>query len=121
MEFNFEKLIAWQKARKWVKDIYLLTQGFPNDERFGLTNQIRRAAISVASNLAEGNSRQSNKDRARFSNMAYSSLMESFNQCILAYDLKYISHLELQTLRKTSNELARLISGLRNSYLRQKS
>ena len=117
MEFSFEKLRAWQKARLWVKEIYLITQAFPPEERFGLCTQMRRAAVSVASNLAEGNSRQSPKDRARFSNMAFSSLMEALNQCILATDLGYISSENLKHLRKSSDELARLIAGLRNAQL----
>ncbi|MCB9283133.1 MAG: four helix bundle protein [Lewinellaceae bacterium] len=120
MEFNFEKLRAWQSAREWVKEVYLLTQAFPPDERFGLTNQLRRAAVSVASNLAEGIGRQSGKDRAHFSNLAYSSLMEALNQCILASDLGYISDERLRNLRQSSDKLARLIAGLRNAQLHSK-
>lgn len=118
MEFSFEKLRAWQKARQWVKDIYLITQTFPPEERYGLTNQLRRAAVSVASNLAEGNGRQSEKDRAHFCNLAFSSLLEALNQCILANDLGYLSPEKLLLLRQSSDELARLIAGLRNSYQR---
>jgi len=117
MEFNFEKLKTWQKAREWVKVIYLVTKGFPKEEQFGLTIQLRRAAVSIASNLAEGNSRQSGKDKANFSSMAYSSLMEALNQCILASDLGFIDLENLNRLRRSGNELAKMISGLRNSYL----
>ena len=120
MEFSFEKLRAWQKARLWVKEIYLITQAFPVEERYGLTNQLRRAAVSVASNLAEGNGRQSEKDRAHFCNLAFSSLLEALNQCILANDLGYLSPEKLLLLRQSSDELARLIAGLRNFYQRPK-
>jgi four helix bundle protein len=74
--YGFEKLKVWQLGREFVVRIYQVSAGFPVDERFGLTNQIRRAAVSVPANIAEGCSRISGKDQAHFSQFAYSSLME---------------------------------------------
>ena len=90
-QFSFENLEVWQLSRKLVSKIYSLTKSWPASEKFGLTNQIRRAVISISSNLAEGTSRKSSKDQAHFTQMAYSSLMEVTNQLILARDLKYIN------------------------------
>ncbi|WGK63984.1 four helix bundle protein [Croceiramulus getboli] len=78
-EFSFEKLEVWSDAKDLVKQIYTQTKKFPDDEKFSLTSQLRRAAVSVGSNLAEGTSRRSKKDQAHFSNLAYSSLMEVLN------------------------------------------
>ncbi len=115
--FNFERLDAWQLARKLVKHIYLVTKSFPDEEKFGLTNQLRRAAISVTSNLAEGGSRSSNKDQAHFTQMAYSSLMEIANQLIIAHDLEYIEETILKELTLKVEELAPKLSALRKAQL----
>lgn len=85
-EYNLEKLDAWQLSRKFVKSIYLVTKMFPNEEKYGLTAQIRSAAISVSSNIAEGSSRKTSKDQNNFYTIAYGSLMEVLNQLILATD-----------------------------------
>lgn len=77
--FGFEKLETWQVARQFTKDIYDITRTFPGEEKFGLVSQMRRAAISVGSNLAEGVSRTTPKAQANFSEMAYGSLMEVLN------------------------------------------
>ena len=68
--FNFEKLETWQKAITFADEVYRITRAFPNDERFGLTNQMRRAAVSISSNIAEGTSRSSRTDYARFVEIA---------------------------------------------------
>ena len=73
--FSFEKLKVWIDSKELIKAIYLITKAFPSEEKFGLTNQLRRASISVASNLAERTSRETHKDKARFTTIAYSSLM----------------------------------------------
>ncbi len=119
--FNFEKLEVWQLARKLVKEIYLITIRFPDEEKFGLVNQLRRAAVSVASNLAEGGSRNTNKDQAHFTQMAYSSLMEVANQLILSHDLGYIDHPLLNDITKQIKELALKLSALRKTQLARKS
>jgi four helix bundle protein len=74
--YSFEKLEVWKESIKLIKSIYDLTKDFPESEKFGLVNQLRRASVSIASNLAEGTSRSTNKDKAHFTTMAFSSLME---------------------------------------------
>ena len=91
MVFAFEKLEVWQKSRDLVKDIYKVTANYPSEERFGLTSQLRRASVSVSSNIAEGSTRWSKKDQARFYEMSFGSLMEILNQLILSTDLKFFS------------------------------
>ena len=87
--FSFEKLIAWQKARELASEIYKITKLFPKDEVFGLTSQMRRCAVSIASNLAEGSGRNSMKDKARFTEIAFGSALELLNQLILSFDFEY--------------------------------
>ena len=115
--YSFEKLDVWQKSRKLVTAIYLLTQKFPPEERFGLTNQLRRAAVSVSSNIAEGNSRISQKDKARFFQISFSSLMEVLNQLILANDLQFMSEKELLEIRPLIDEISNKLNALHKSQL----
>ena len=98
-QYTFEKLDVWQDSRKLIKRVYQITQSFPVEEKYGLTSQIRRAAVSITSNLAEGSSRQSLKDQARFSILSYGSLMEVLNQLIIAVDLQYLDEESLKTIR----------------------
>ena len=124
-KYTFENLDVWKKSRILVKRIYEITRSFPNEEKFGLTSQIRRASISISSNLAEGSSRQSLKDQARFSIMAYGSLMEVLNQLILANDLEYISQdkvLEIRPLiEEISNKLDKLTKSQQSRHTNQKT
>ena len=90
-KFSFEKLTVWVDSKELIKVIYTITKVFPEEEKFGLTNQLRRASISVASNLAEGISRNTNKDKAHFTTMSYSSLMEVLNQVIISKELNFIN------------------------------
>jgi four helix bundle protein len=85
--YAFEKLEVWQNAREFSVAIYRHTREFPSEEKFGLTAQLRRAAISIASNIAEATGRSSEKDRQHFYRIAYGSLMEVLNQLIIASDL----------------------------------
>ena len=89
--YSFEKLEVWQVARVFKKSIYQITQKFPREELFGLTVQIRKSTGSITANLAEGSGRASDKDRAHFTNIAYSSALETIDHLITAYDLEYIS------------------------------
>lgn len=82
--FGFEQLEVWQKAIEFANRVYDITQSFPSDERFGLTSQMRRAAVSIPSNIAEGTSRGSNRDFARFVEIAYGSLMETVSHAHIA-------------------------------------
>ena len=113
MEFNFEKLDVWQRSRRLVKIVYLITEPFPNSERFGLVDQLRRAAVSISSNLAEGAGRMSIKEKLRFCEIAYGSLSEVMCQMILAYDLGYINELTLTGFRPVADEVGKMISGYR--------
>ena len=97
--FSFEKLKVWQDAIQLSKEVYKITSTFPNDEKFGLVSQMRRATNSIAANLAEGTSRNTNKDKAHFTTIAYSTTMEVLNHIILSKELEFISeknYLELK-------------------------
>ena len=116
--FYFEKLDVWKNARLLNKNIYLITQLFPNNEIYGLINQLRRASISISSNIAEGSSRKSYKDQAHFTQIAYSSTMEVLNQLIIASDLNYISSEQLSELR---NQISHIANQLNKLYKSQQS
>lgn len=88
--YSFEKLECWQQARKLAVWIYQVTNVFPGAERFGISAQMRRAAISIASNIAEGTSRKSFREQAYFTTVAYSSTIELLNDLIISHDLKFI-------------------------------
>ena len=115
--YSFEKLEAWVFAKELAKQVYLLTKKFPNDELYGLTSQIRRASISICSNLAEGSGRTSKIDFARFIQIAYGSMMELLNQLIIAEDLEYIQKDELVKIREQIDQISIRLSGLRKSLL----
>ena len=86
---SFEDLIVWQKAHAFVLETYIFTRGFPNEERYGLTSQLRRAAVSIAANIAEGFKKKGKADKARFFNIAQGSAEECRYYMILAKDLNY--------------------------------
>jgi four helix bundle protein len=115
--YSFERLDVWQRSRQMTKHIYRLTSTFPATERFGLIAQIRRAAISVSSCIAEGTSRESMKDQARFSEIAFGSLIEVLNQSIISADLGYIAPGELESLRQDIDQIAIRLDRLRKSQL----
>lgn len=109
---TYEDLLVWQKSHQLVLDIYRLTDKFPKEELFVLTSQIRRAAISIPSNIAEGFGRRSQKDKIHFYNIAETSANETHYQLRLAHDLNY--H-DTATLQETSREIQRMLKGLINS------
>jgi len=111
--FSFERLEVWNKSRHLTKRIYTLTQDFPDNEKFGIVSQLRRAILSVCSNIAEGASRKSGKDQAHFYNMSYSSLMESLNQLIISKDLGYLKEQNLIELRDEIHTISLMINRLR--------
>lgn len=117
--YSFEKLEIWQLSRKLVKRIYQTTQSFPDNEKYCLTNQLRRAVVSISSNIAEGNGRSTNKDRARFIEIAYSSLLEVLNQLILSNDLEFLSNEELESYRIDINELSNKLNAFRRNLLNE--
>lgn len=110
--YSFEKLNVWQNIRKLTKKVYIITDEFPSDEKFGLVSQMRRAAISISSNIAEGSSRNSTKDQAHFYNMAYSSGLELLSQTILSLDLQLINESTYKMLREAIEQITKQISRL---------
>jgi len=113
--FRFEKLEVWQEARAINRVIYRLTRQFPRHEMFAMTSQIRRAVISVSSNIAEGSGRNSDKDFAHFLEQAYGSLMETASIFYLALDEKYVSESDLDPLFDGLEKLAGRIVALNHS------
>ena len=116
--FNFEKLETWQKAITFADLVYEATRNFPADERFGLTNQMRRAAVSVSSNIAEGSARNSNKDYARFLEIATGSLFEVVSQCFVGQRQGFLSEADFKKLYAAAEEQGKMLSGLRRSVLK---
>ena len=116
--YSFEKLNVWQNARKFVFFVYQITNKFPNQEKYALTDQIRRAAISIPANIAEGTSRITSKDQAHFSSIAYSSLMEVLSHFYLALDLNYIDVNTLNELKLKIYEISNQLNSLRKSQLK---
>jgi four helix bundle protein len=112
-EFRFERLDVWHKAIDFADRVYDLTQIIPADERFGLTSQMRRASVSVSSNIAEGSGRISDTDFARFIEIAYGSLMEVSSQSVLSQRRNFLSPDDVEQIRKQALELSRMLSGLR--------
>ena len=114
--FGYRNLIAYQKAKEVVKQTYKLLKKFPADERYAMCDQLRRASVSITSNIAEGTNRFSVKDKAHFIEMAYGSLMEVSSQFEVAEDLGYITPEDRQSMDKLIDEEARLLAGLKRSY-----
>jgi four helix bundle protein len=109
---SYRDLVAWQKGMQLVTAIYKLTHTFPADERYGLTNQLRRAAVSIPSNIAEGQARFSRREFHRFLLTAKGSLAELETQIDIARNLGYARPFETSTLLKTTSELGRILNGL---------
>lgn len=116
MAYSFEKLKVWQEARGLVVKVNKLLDEFPTFEKYALCDQLRRAIVSVPSNIAEGSGRTSLKEQIHFIEIAYGSLMESYNQLIIAADLNYINADCFDALRPDIDNVARMLNGLRNTY-----
>jgi four helix bundle protein len=117
-QFSFERLDVWQRGRELCKIIYLISQKFPPDERFGATQQIRRAALSITCNLAEGSSRHKSLEKARYTEIAYGSLMEVLNVLIVAVDLHFIPGPTFDETRPIIEEISNKLNRLRESQLK---
>lgn len=115
--FNFEKLAVWQKAIDFADLVYNHTRSFPADERFGLTNQMRRAAVSVSSNIAEGTSRMSQTDFARFIEIATGSVFEVVSQSFIGKRQGFLTDESFRALYSSADEIGRMLSGLRKSLI----
>ena len=117
--FSFEKLEVYNKARMLVKDVYLLQNMFPKEERYALGDQIRRAATSITANLAEGSGRKSVKEKIRFLEIAFGSMTEVFCELQTACDLGYITKEQFDELRPRFTDIARMLSGMRKKFQEQ--
>ena len=114
--FGYRKLIAYQKAKEVVKHTYKLLKKFPAEERYAMSDQLRRASVSITSNIAEGINRYSVKDKSHFIEMSYGSLMEVSSQFEITEELGYITAEERLSMDQLIEEVARLLSGLQKTY-----
>ncbi|HEY8560018.1 MAG TPA: four helix bundle protein [Pyrinomonadaceae bacterium] len=117
---SYRQLIVWQRAMSLVKEIYQLTNKFPKEEIYGLVSQIRRAAVSIPSNVAEGQGRDSTKEFLHHLSIAYGSLMEVETQILIAKSLEYLKSEETKSILEKTAETGRLING-RSRSLKQKT
>lgn len=116
MNKDYTDLEVWQESRKLANHIYELTKSFPKEEQFGLTNQIRRAAVSIASNIAEGCGRQTAKDTINFLHISRGSLYELETQCFIPFDQKYFSKNQFDAIYSSIQSCKRLLNGFINYY-----
>lgn len=114
---NYKNLIVWQKSILLVKDIYLLTKNFPSDEKFGLVSQMRRAVVSIPSNIAEGQARRTTKDYVRFVSIAEGSLAELETQIIISMKLDFCAKNETEKLFGLIVEIRKMLNALRRSLM----
>jgi len=112
---NYQELIAWQKAMDLVEDVYRASRTFPREEIYALTSQIRRAAVSVPSNIAEGQGRRTTLDFLRHLSIAYGSLREVETQILIAGRLRYLNSATIDQVMRRAGEVGKLLNGLMNS------
>ncbi len=117
MEYGFQRVIAWQKAHEFVLLVYRISKHFPEDERFGLTSQLRRAAVSIEANIAEGYKKTGKADKLRFFNIAQGSLEECRDYHILAKDLDYINEEEFEQLKNSILMTSRFLNAYCNGVI----
>jgi len=115
--FNFEKLTVWQKAIDFADFVYRETRTFPTEERFGLVSQMRRAAISVSSNIAEGSSRMSKADYGRFLELATGSVFEVASEATIAQRQGFLERAAFDRLYASAEELSKMLSALRSTVV----
>ncbi|WP_310557349.1 four helix bundle protein [Flavobacterium sp.] len=115
--YSFEKLIVWQKSIDFSTEVDKITRNYPKEELFGMVSQMRRCAVSISSNIAEGSGRQSSKDKARFTEIAYGSALELLNQFIISLKLDYITEDLYQERRKILEEITFMLDKLHKSQL----
>jgi len=117
---SFEDLIVWQKAHHWVLLVYKQSKKFPKEEKYGLTSQLRRSAISFPANIAEGFKKRGKADKVRYINIAQGSLEESRYYLILASDLSYLNDSNISALKEAQEEIGRMLesyaAAIKNSY-----
>ena len=117
--YSFEKLSVWEDIRTLNKMVYSLTSSFPDHEKFGLVSQMRRASISISSNLAEGSTRTGSKDQAHFYQIAYSSSIELLSQIVVSNDLNFISTDNYNQVRNQIEKISYKLNSLRKAALQR--
>ena len=115
---NYQELIVWQRAMDLVEDVYKASKDFPREEVYALTSQIRRAAVSIPSNIAEGQGRRTTLDFLRHLSIAYGSLREVETQILIALRLKYLGQTRVENVMNLAGEVGRLLNGLMASLER---
>ena len=111
---NYKDLEAWKESKKLAIGIYKITADFPDNEKYGITNQMRRAAVSICSNIAEGSARKTNKDKAHFTTISFGSAVEVLNQLILTVELGLLTQESYQELRLKLESITNKLNALRN-------
>ena len=117
---NFKELKVWQLSRRLVKEVYETTKSFPAEEKYGLTSQLRRCAVSIPTNISEGSGRKTDKDFAQFLSISLGSAYELETLLILSFDVNFISQVQLEELSIKISEIQKMIFGLIKT-LRQES
>jgi four helix bundle protein len=115
---NYQELIVWQKAMDLVVEVYTISKAFPKEEIYALTSQLRRAAVSVPSNRAEGQGRRTTADFLRHLSISYGSLREVETQTLIAARLRYLDERRCQEVLKVAAEVGRLLNGLISSLMK---
>lgn len=118
-QYSFEKLEVWKKSKEFVKYIYKVIESFPDEEKYNLISQLKRASISIVSNIAEGTSRSSLRDQMRFVEIAYGSTIEVYCQLILSHELGFLSTENLEIGKIYLNEITKMLSSLKKSQLQR--
>ncbi len=116
-KYSFEKLEVWQDSIELVKLVYKITKDFLIEEKYGLISQLRRASVSIASNLSEGTSRITNKDKAHFTTLSFSSAMEVLNQLIISKELDFIKEKDYIETREQLSKVTNKLNALRKAQL----
>ncbi|MFZ1676640.1 MAG: four helix bundle protein [Saprospiraceae bacterium] len=117
--YSFETLDVWKEIRILSQSTYKATNTFPPEEKYGLVSQMRRAMISISSNIAEGSSRNSLLEQARYTEISFGSLMELLSQSIVSYDLKFISEVQFAEIRSHVDKVGHMLDGLKKSQLKR--
>lgn len=117
--YSFEKLQVWKESIQLAVKTYKTTDLYPSEEKFGLISQMRRCSVSISSNIAEGTARLTNKDKAHFMTLAYSSALELLNQAIISKELEFISEENYKNIRFEVESITNKINALRNHFLKK--
>jgi len=115
--YSFEKLEVRNEAKEFTKTIYSLTAKFPDSEKFGLTSQLRRASVSICSNIAEGSARRTNKDKAHFTTISFGSAVEVLNQLIIANELSFLTNNDYLNCRAQIESITNKLNSLRKHQI----